>query len=56
MDKFTIRGIIYSGISLLGIGYEVFFSAHIRPLLIILYSFVIVIGLICIFYIKEEPG
>lgn len=54
MDGFTIRGIIYSIISGLGLGYEIIFVHPPRLFLLIMYSFVIGIGLICIFFIKEK--
>ncbi len=54
VDKFTIRGIVYSAISVLGLGYEFFFSHPPRAFLLIMYSLVIGIGLICIFMIKEQ--
>jgi hypothetical protein len=49
MNKFTVRGIIYIVISLIGLSYEFFFAASIRTLPVVVYSFVILIGLICIF-------
>ena len=53
MDKFTIRGLIYIAISLLGLSYEFFFAESIRALPVIAYSFVILIGLYCIFRKKD---
>lgn len=55
MDKFTIRGLIYSGISFCGLGYELVFSKPPRLFLIVMYGIVFLIGMICIFYIKETP-
>ena len=55
-DKFTWRGIIFSGLSLLGLGYEIFFAHPIRSFVIIMYSFVVGIGMICIFILKENRG
>jgi len=51
-DKYSIRGLVYTGIALLGIGYELFFSNEIRILLIIAYSVVVAIGMMYIWYIK----
>lgn len=51
-DKYSIRGMIYAGIALLGIGYELLFSNEIRILLIIGYGIVIFIGIMYIFYFK----
>ncbi|UCE05122.1 MAG: hypothetical protein JSW07_16085 [bacterium] len=51
-DKFSIRGMVYTGIALLGIGYELIFSRDVRPFLIIMYSVVVVIGVMYIWFIK----
>lgn len=48
LDKFTVRGIIYISLSLLGLSYELFFAHSIRALPVIAYSFVILIGALCI--------
>jgi len=56
MDKFTLRGIIYTVIGLLGIGYEFIFSRSTRPIVVLLYLGIIGIGLICIFLIKEKKS
>lgn len=53
MDKFTIRGLIYSGVSFFGLGYEIIFIQPARVFLIAMYGIVFLIGLICIFYVKE---
>ena len=52
-DKNTTRGLIYAGIALLGMGYELFFSDEVRSFLIIMYSIVIVIGGIYVLFIEE---
>jgi len=52
LDKYSTRGMIYTGISLLGMGYEIFINGQTRPFLIISYSVIIVIGLAYIFYVK----
>lgn len=54
VDAFTFRGIIYSFLGSLGLGYELFFVQPPRLFLLIMYSFVIGVGLICIFFIKER--
>lgn len=51
-DKHSIRGMVYAGIALLGIGYELFFSKEIRVLLIVAYGIVVVAGIMYIWYIK----
>ena len=51
-DKHSKRGMVYTGVALLGIGYELLFSKEIRALLIIAYSVVVVIGFLYIWYIK----
>lgn len=54
MDKFTVRGIIYSTISGLGLGYELFFIHPARLFLVVMYSLVIGIGMILIFVINDN--
>lgn len=56
MDKFTVRGLVYLTISLLGLGYELLFIHPPRLFLIIMYSIVSGIGLICIFWIKKQKS
>ncbi len=51
-DKYSIRGMIYAGIAVFGIGYELIFSKEIRPFLIIGYSIVFIVGIIYVWYIK----
>ncbi len=53
-DKYSTRGMVYAGIALLGIGYELLFSREIRILLIIAYCFVIAFGIMYIWYIKPH--
>ncbi len=54
LDKYSIRGMIYAGIALLGILYELIFSKEIRILLIIAYCVVIAFGVMYIWYIKPH--
>jgi|Deesub1362B_J571_1020462.scaffolds.fasta_scaffold02214_2 hypothetical protein len=54
-DKFTIRGLIYSGIGSLGIAYELLFRHPPEVITILLYSAIVGIGLIAIFFLKEAP-
>lgn len=54
LDRFTIRGLVYAAISALGIGYELLFVQPIRPLLILGYVFVIGIGMIYIFVLRDK--
>ena len=51
-DKYSYRGIVYVGIALLGIGYELLFSDNVRPLLILAYGVVFAFGIFYIWYIK----
>jgi len=53
LDKFTIRGIIYSVVSSFGLGYEIFYVDEPRTFLLIMYSIVIGVGLICIFVLED---
>ena len=52
LDKYSYRGMVYAGIALIGIGYELLFSNEIRPLLIMAYGVVIVFGILYIWYFK----
>jgi len=54
MDKFTLRGIIYSTIGIAGISYELTFRSSPELLVILLYFSLIVMGMIAIFYLKER--
>lgn len=54
MDPFTIRGVVYTLLSSLGLGYEFFFIEAPRPFLLIMYTCVIGIGLICIFLLEDK--
>lgn len=51
-DKYKIRGMIYAGISMLGIGYELLFSKETRVLLILAYAIVIAFGIFYIWYLR----
>lgn len=53
-DKYSTRGIVYAGISILGIGYELFISKEIRVALIIAYAIVIAFGVLYIWYLKPH--
>ncbi|MFZ5519484.1 MAG: hypothetical protein ACOY90_22830 [Candidatus Zhuqueibacterota bacterium] len=53
-DKNSIRGIIYSLISLAGLSYELFFSVQVRAFLIVMYSFTLAIGLLYLLFLKEQ--
>ena len=54
LDKFTVRGLVYSAASILGLSYEIIFIRPPRLFLVIMYTIIIGIGLICIFLIKEQ--
>ena len=53
-DKYSIRGMVYAGISILGISCELIFSKEPRIMLIIAYSIVVVVGMLYIWYIKPH--
>jgi len=53
-DKCSTRGLVYGGIAALGIGYELLFSSEVRLFLIIMYSVVIGIGSLYVFFISED--
>ena len=52
-DKFTIRGMIYSSIGTLGIGYELIFRNPPELITILLYLAIVGIGVIAIFFMHE---
>lgn len=54
LDKFTIRGILYVLISGGLLSYELLFVEEPRILLLIMYPIVILIGLVCIFWLEEN--
>lgn len=54
MDKFTIRGLIYSGLSSIGLGYELLFVEPPRLFIVCMYGAVTVIGLILIFFVDDK--
>lgn len=51
-DKYSYRGMAYTGIALLCLGYELLFSKEIRILLVIGFSIVLAVGIMYIWYIK----
>ena len=53
-DRYSIRGVIIVVISLAGIGYELFSSRSIEILIIGLYSFLLLIGVLLLFIIKDR--
>lgn len=54
MDKFKLRGIVYSTISIIGLGYELFFVASPRLFLVVMYSMVILVGMALFFFVHER--
>lgn len=54
MDKYTVRGIIYAGFALVGLFLEIFILKKFRTFLLFGYGFIIFIGLVCIFKLKEN--
>lgn len=55
-DRYSIRGIIFMTLGLAGICYELFSSRPKELFVIILYGFVVSIGLLLIFRIKDHDG
>ena len=54
-DGYSIRGIIFAILGLAGIGYE-FLSSRPRAIfVVVLYSFVVILGVLLFFVIKEPP-
>ncbi len=54
MDRYTLRGLVFAGLSSLGLGYELFFIQPSRLFLIIMYSLFIVINVGLIFLVSEK--
>ena len=52
-DKFTIRGLVYSTIGTLGIGYELLFRNPPELITILLYLAIVGIGIIAIFFMHD---
>jgi len=52
-DKVSLRGCIYAGVAILGIGYELVFSKEVRPLLIMMYGIVVAIGVFYIYFLED---
>ncbi len=52
-DRYSIRGIIFSTLGLLGMGYELIFSQRGELFIILLYGVIVFIGLMLIFRIRE---
>jgi len=53
MDRFTLRGICYATLSGLGLGYELFFVPQPRLFLLVMYSIVVIVGMVLIFFVHE---
>ena len=51
-DRYSIRGIIFSTLALVGMLYELILSKPSELIVLILYALVIVLGLLLIFIIK----
>ena len=54
MDRYTLRGLAFAGLSSLGLGYELFFVQPSRPFLIVMYSIVIIISIGLIILVKDK--
>ena len=54
MDKFTTRGTVYATLSSLGLGYELVFVDRPRLFLIVMYSIVLLIGMVLIVVLKTD--
>jgi len=54
VDRYTLRGVIYAGFSMLGLGYELVFVEMPRRFLLVMYGIVIVIGLILVFFVEDK--
>ena len=52
-DAHSKRGLVYAGIALLGMGYELIFADEVRLFLIIMYGIVIGIGGLYIYFIED---
>jgi len=52
-DKFSTRGIVYILIASILMGYELLTAEDVKYLLIIGYSVIILIGLICLLFLEQ---
>ena len=52
-DKYSVRGIIFTILGLAGIAYELFGSKAREAFVVVLYSVVVVMGILLLFRIKE---
>ncbi len=53
-DKFSVRGLVYMGISGALLAYEMLTKEETRLLLYVGYGLVFIIGLICLIFISEN--
>ena len=54
LDRYSIRGIIFTALGLAGIAYELFSSRPKEFFVVVLYGVVVFIGALLIFRIKEH--
>lgn len=54
-DGYSIRGVVFGILGLAGLGYEIFSSASRSIFVIVLYSFVVILGVLLCFVIKAPP-
>ncbi len=54
VNRYTPRGLVFAGLSSLGLGYELFFVQPSRLFLIIMYGIVIAIGVGLIFLVSNK--
>jgi hypothetical protein len=52
-DKFSVRGIVYSCLAIAGMSYELFFREPVRIFLILGYSVVLFVGIVCLLFLEE---
>lgn len=53
-DRYSIRGIVFTALGLTGIGYELFSSRPKEMFVVILYSVVVFVGILLLFFIKDR--
>ncbi len=56
MDKWTLRGLVYILVSVALLGYEFLQPHPPRVFLVAMYSVVILIGLILVFFMEDDEG
>ena len=55
-DGYKKRGLLYTLIAVIGLGYELLFSGQVRPVVVVLWTGLLGIGLIVAFTIRDQQN